>query len=365
MEFKKWICKAFRFIGLRVNSKHIRAFIKHNSKKKLQNLILACLEFRQSKVALDSFPFILNIEPINACNLRCPLCPTGAGEHGRPPRKMDFSEFKRIIDKIGGYLYEVNLYDFGEPFLNEDIALMIEYANKKNISTCVGTNATLLDERISEALVRSRLDHLSLSIDGLSSETYSKYRIGGDFGKVIENLKRIVNWKRKLNSFLPFIEWQFLVFKHNQHEVGKVKQFARGLGADGVYIRSARSSADVQSRDENLNFILGPGEKMRKEYPEEEIGGGKACDFLYFTFTLNPKGGVSPCCLAYREEDDFDNLYQRELSFREVWNNERFRAARYIFNERRLSLNTDILCNVCRVTKDFLQNYNKDSLLYR
>jgi MoaA/NifB/PqqE/SkfB family radical SAM enzyme len=283
------------------------------------------------------------------------LCPTGAGEHGRPISKMDFSDFRKIIDAIGNYLYEVNLFDFGEPFLNEELPLMIEYAHKKNISTCIGTNVTLLDDRISEFLVKSGLDHLSISIDGLSSETYSKYRVGGDFRKVIENLKCIVNWKRKLNSPLPFIEWQFLVFKHNQHEVEKVKHFARALGADGVYIRSARVGADVRNRDKNLCWTLEPGEKLRKKYPEEEIGGGRACDFLYFTFTLNPEGGVSPCCLAYKKEEDFDNLYQERSSFQEVWNNDKFKAARSIFHERRLSSREEVVCNACHVTKDFLQ----------
>lgn len=355
MGFEEWIHNVFKFIGLRVNSKHIRSFIKHNSKRKLQNFMLAYSEFLQRRVNLDSFPFIVNIEPINVCNLRCPLCPTGAGEYGRPTSKMDFSEFKKVIDEIGNYLYEVNLFDFGEPFLNEKLLSMIEYAHKKNISTCVGTNVTLLNDQISEVLVKSSLDHLSLSIDGLSSETYSKYRVGGDFDKVIENLKCIVSWKRKLNSPLPFIEWQFLVFKHNQHEVDRVKQFAQELGADGVYIRSARPSADVQNRDKNLHWILEPGEKLRKKYPEEEIGGGQACDFLYFTFTLNPEGGVSPCCLAYKQEEDFGNLFEGGLSFREVWNNEKFKVARSIFHERRLSLKDDIICNDCQVAKDFLQ----------
>jgi len=345
------------FLGLRANAKHVRSFFKYGNMKKLMNFMLAYFEFRRHRVSLHSVPFILNIEPVNICNLRCPLCPTGAGERGRPLDKMSLAEFKELIDMLGDYLYEVNLYDFGEPLLNEDIALMVEYAKKKNIFTCIGTNATLLDDRISEAVVRSGLDHLSVSIDGLSRETYARYRVGGDFEEVINNLKRVVDWKNRLKSPFPFIEWQFLVFKHNLHEVGRVKEFARNLGADGVYIRSARSSADISDRDGKSEYILDRGERIRKAYPEEEIGGGRPCDFLYFTLTVNPGGSVSPCCLSYKKEYDFDNIFQGKITLWDIWNNHQFRAARKIFRERRKSSEYDLICNSCRVVNDFIGSY--------
>lgn len=344
-----------RLSGLRTNPRNLRAFVHHNSIKKLRNFMLANLEFRRREVALKSLPVTLFVEPTNLCNLRCPLCPTGAGEYGRPrTNKMSVRDFERIIDEIGDYLYWVNLFNFGEPLLNKDVPLMIGYAHEKGVSTCISTNGMLVDDQMAEALVRSKLDCLTFSIDGLTPETYSKYRVGGNFDKVIENLKRVVEWKRKLDSSLPFIEWQFLVFKHNQHEVGKVERFARALGANGTYIRNASTSTDTENRDEALKLTLS-GEE-RKKYPEAAIGWGKVCDFLWFTITVNNDGGVSPCCLAYNKDDDFGNFFNQDSSLREIWNNDDYIVARRIFRDGRLPLEKDIICNTCSIANGFLQS---------
>jgi pyruvate-formate lyase-activating enzyme len=342
---------ASAIIGLRASRRHFRAFLRYGTRKKLQNLLLANLALRRREVSLATFPFILNLDPTNICNLRCPLCPTGAGEFGRPPGRMKLDGFRKVIDSTGEYLYEVNLFNFGEPLLNKDVFEMARYAHERNVSTCISTNLTTLGESSAEAMISSKLDHLVVSIDGLTPETYSKYRIGGDFHRVIDNVREVVKWKRRSRSSSPHIEWQFLVFQHNQHEAAKVAQFAKALGVDSVTIRKGAGSTDTQIGRGSGWTIEGADDK----YEEKKVGGGKVCDFLWHTFTVNHDGGVSPCCLAYKREDDFANFFTEGASLEKIWNSPKFQSARSIFRERSLPSGGDLLCNTCYVAREYLQ----------
>ena len=340
-----------------IKAKDLRAFTKYNSVKKLKNLLLLITELRYRRTRLNSFPILLTVDPTNICNLHCPLCPTGKGEFGRPKGMMKLGEFKGIIDQIGDYLYEVNLYNWGEPLLNKEVFSMVSYAHEHNIFTCISTNLTYLPEENAEALVRSELDHLIVCIDGLDSQTYSKYRVGGDFEQVIENLKRLVDLKRRLRSRFPFIDFLFLCFKHNQHKVDKVERFAKALGADGVTIKRGgliATELDINpaTNMENLNWVV--RESLPQISDEGMLSGKKSCDFLWYTLIINWDGGVSPCCYTYKEEDDFDNFFSGS-SFREIWNNAKFVAARSLFSEMRLGSRQDVVCNKCYVAKDFIR----------
>jgi hypothetical protein len=55
------------------------------------------------------------------------------------------------------------------------------------------------------------------------------------------------------------------------------------------------------------------------------------CYYLYRSMTINPDGGVSPCCIVYKKERDFSHLEQMEtIDIGAIWNNEKFRSASYL-----------------------------------
>ena len=58
--------------------KHINKFA-HSSLNvpKLKNFIIACVEEKKVFTKLSSLPYRIIVDPTNACNLGCPLCPTG------------------------------------------------------------------------------------------------------------------------------------------------------------------------------------------------------------------------------------------------------------------------------------------------
>jgi MoaA/NifB/PqqE/SkfB family radical SAM enzyme len=128
----------------------------------------------------------------------------------------------------------MDIMNWGEPLLNTRLPAMISSAKSHRIEVRLDTNFNDANEALIEELILSGLDILSLSIDGISPETYGRYRSKGKFERVLANLEILVRKRQALGRKNPWIVWQFLVFRHNDHEVSQVDEFARARGVDQV-----------------------------------------------------------------------------------------------------------------------------------
>lgn len=312
-------------------------FVKHATTKKLKNLVLSRYELSRRKVRLNSHPLYLIIDSGNICNLRCPQCPTGLRLPGRKRRLMRFSEFKKIFDQLYEYAFVVILYDWGEPFLNPEIFKMVRYIQKKNVGTIIGSNFTTVKEEDIDKILSSGLEHLELSIDGATPETYSTYRRGGDFQKVITNVKKLVERKRSQGKKLPFIRWQFIVNRFNEHEIEKARRVGRELGVDAVTFYTRFKPTDFIFAFGNQVIVKEMEEWLPRKHPEYRIDYSKPfpykgpCKGLWQSITINSDGGVSPCCGLYDEKWDLGNLLKEP--FTKVWNSQFYQAARCLFKK--------------------------------
>lgn len=175
-------------------------------------------------------PTTIRIETCSICQLRCPLCSNISPESIVGKGKLKLEDFKRLIDD-NPHIRKVELGSKGEVFLNNELAEIIRYAYEKNVMTSFGPGANLneaSDEAL-EALVKYQTYRLRVSIDGATQETYRKYRIGGDLRQVIRNIHKINALKDKYHSDRPDLVYQFIVFGHNEHEMGQALTLARML----------------------------------------------------------------------------------------------------------------------------------------
>ncbi|GBD03183.1 Coenzyme PQQ synthesis protein E [bacterium HR19] len=308
-------------------------FNKYSNLTKLKNLIKALIaHFITKPERVNYYPTRIYVDPTNICNLKCPLCPTGRKEFGRKPGYMKFDDFKKLIDEIGKYLFQVDFYFWGEPLLNKEIFKMVNYAHQNKIRTRISTNFNFDIEP--EKIVESGLDELIVSLDGASDKTYSKYRVGGSFEKVISNIRKLQECKGKMGRANPRITWQFLVFAHNEHEIDKAKKMAKELG---VRLRILPIRAGL-----GYDIILDHKENRFKSWSSKKISRYKengerkfkikSCLFLWFQSFVNWDGSISPCCAAFYQKDDFGNAFQN--GFMSVWNGEKYRFARYIVKNK-------------------------------
>ena len=193
-----------------------------------------------SKPVQWGLPVSISFEPTTSCNLRCPECPSGLRAFSRPTGMLQKDFFTQTIDDIHKQLLYLIFYFQGEPYLNTSFLDMVKYASSKGIYTATSTNAHYLTDEAARKTVESGLDRLIISIDGTTQEVYQQYRVGGNLGKVIEGAKNIVKWKKQLNSKTPFVFFQFLVVKPNEHQIEDIKRLAKEVGVDEVRFKTAQ-----------------------------------------------------------------------------------------------------------------------------
>jgi radical SAM protein with 4Fe4S-binding SPASM domain len=264
---------------------------------------------------------------------------------------LTYDCFTRIIDRFAPFAYEVNLYNWGEPLLNKDIFRMIEYAHDRNLMPAMSSNLNTVRGSDVENIARSSLEYLTVSLDGTTPEVYAHYRRGGRFELVIENLRNLIEWRRSLKRKTPFIEWQFIVMKHNVHQLDDARRLAKAIGVDLLRFIpvglpfEARERAKL--RQEWYPELGDPSERSAGfQYQFLQTAARSACFYLYRSITVNPDGRVSPCCIVYGEKNDFGHSLQHGVD--ELWNNERYRSARALFS-RRGAPTVDTICDRCHI----------------
>lgn len=289
------------------------------------------------------YPVSISFEPTTSCNLRCPECPSGLRAFTRPTGMLEKDFFKETIDDISKELLYLIFYFQGEPYLNTSFLDMVKYASSKGIYTATSTNAHYLNDAAAKKTVESGLDRLIISIDGTTQESYKQYRVGGNLEKVIEGAKNIVKWKKELKSKTPFVFFQFLVVRHNEHQIEEIKQLAKEIGVDQVRFKTAQ----VYDYENDPNNLIPVNEKYSR-YKRNADGSFKAknkladrCWKLWHANVITWDGLVVPCCFDKDAMHRLGNL--KNQPFKEIWQNENYKQFRgELMNGRK---NIDICAN--------------------
>ena len=273
-------------------------------------------------------PMSISFEPTTSCNLRCPECPSGLRAFTRPTGMLEQSFFRQTIDEVYKDILYLIFYFQGEPFLNKNFLDMVQYASAKGIYTATSTNAHYLNDDVAKRTVESGLDRLIISIDGTTQEVYEQYRRGGKLHKVIEGAKNIVKWKRELKSKTPFVFFQFLVVRPNEHQVDEIKRIAKEVGVDEVRYKTAQ----VYDYENDPNQLIPINEKYSR-YTKDKIGNyisknkfANHCWKLWQANVITWDGLVVPCCFDKDATHQLGDL--KNQSFREIWHNGRYKKFR-------------------------------------
>ncbi len=261
-------------------------------------------------------PFAVSVEPGTACTLQCPECPTGAGVLNRPKGRLSLSWYEKLLAELSPQLTVLNLYLQGEPFLHPDFTKMVKMAANRNIYIITSTNGQHFNEQLATELVESGLSEIYFSLDGLTQQTYEKYRKGGDIEKVKDGIRALSRAREKLGKRNPRIVAQFIVFKHNEHEVAGFKKMAFDLGADKAEIKSA------QFNEFSGDEVQPPKSNQFKRYNSAGATGFKKhkyhhCWKSWMSAVFTWDGKVLPCC--FDKDGDYELGNVTDDSFKAIW----------------------------------------------
>ncbi len=292
---------------------------------------------------MQGFPISLSIEPTTTCNLRCPQCPSGLRSFTRPTGNLDPALAYRLIDENWQHLLYLQFYFQGEPFIHPKFLEMVSYAAKKKIFTATSTNAHFLSEDKARDVVASGLSRLIISLDGTTQDAYSRYRINGKLESVLSGTKRLVDWKKKLKSATPDLVFQFLVMRHNEHQMQAAKDLAKTIGVDRIWFKTTQ----VYDHQQGSDLIPENGKYSR--YQTDKDGSYRIknpfynhCWKMWHSCVVTWDGKVIPCCFDKDASHPMGDLLQDSLQT--IWHNQAYHE----FRKKLLNARTEIeICRNC------------------
>ena len=266
-------------------------------------------------ITLDKINHI-NAELSNYCNASCPMCARFDSSQNliKEITNNSHTSLNDIQNKIGEKIIK-NLITFrscgnvGDGTMNPECLQIFEYVKsvKQNINTEINTNGGARDKNFYKNLAKIGV-RVTFSIDGLE-DTNHLYRRNVKWSKIIENVESFISAGGEAS-------WDFLVFKHNQHQVASAESLSKKLGFKSFHKKTTTRWNDFDSDGNWMERNKIPVDDYNLEKPNPEtvsnIDNAKDVKIKKVKLTkkikcnsftkenieifLHANGNVSPCC---------------------------------------------------------------------
>ncbi|MBU4263830.1 MAG: radical SAM protein [Proteobacteria bacterium] len=275
----------------------------------LANSIRAFINYRKKRTVLNNAPSYIWLEPTNHCNLRCVMCPNGAGKVTVDKGYMDYDLFTRIIDQISPHTSALTLAVGGESLLHPRFVDMVHYSKSKGMKVLLNTNATLLYDGLSGELLDAELDYISFAFDGFTRESYEKARRGAKFNDTLGNINAFLRLKRSKRAKKPYCVLSVLNLGLGGCSESDKQRFIARLDEGIDEIRQREVASWGSTFKDETSFAHRAHEGV---YPP--------CSRLWSTTCISWNGEVVPCIYNANREYVLGSL-ERELLL-DIWNGE-------------------------------------------
>ncbi len=276
----------------------------------------------------EKFPLYMVVEPTSICNLRCKMCFQQDETLRKKPYRgfMDFKLFQKIIDEAENKgCNAITLAGRGEPLLNPDIIKFIDYTANKFMELKINTNGICLSEQICHSILRSNVSLLVFSAEGTNAEEYQESRCGGNFEKLLNNIK---TFNKIRHEYYPESKTQTRVsgVLNTDISMDDYQNFWKEY-VDEVVLVTLEERKDI--------YNMGMSSK------KEEI-----CYRLWNMIYIWWDGSISPCDIDYLNKLNLGNI-QNENTIEDVWNGKRLETVRQMHKNCKREL--CIPCDRCEV----------------
>ncbi len=286
---------------------------------------------------IPKFPTHVDIEPSDACNLRCVMCPQSFDRSGIQDGFITMDLFHKIVDECAKEgLYSMKLNWRGEPLIHPKFIEMVKYAKDKGIKELqTNSNGTLLNENKIRGLIEAGLDGIIFSMDGATKETYEKIRVRAKYDILMKNIKDFVRIRNEMGKKKPFIRIQMVRMKDNVHEVDQFIKMWEGI-VDHVATNDYSNRGEGEENDRSI------------EYDQITLGR-KTCPQPFQRLMVAWDGKVMMCCGDWFRKNVVGDVTKQTL--KEIWNGAILNQLRELHKQSKL----DVMpaCRTCNLHEGY------------
>lgn len=280
----------------------------------------------------ERIPSLVAIETVNYCNSKCIFCPLFQGKDQidrkiRPKTIMSMDLFNKIVVEMASWkkapqVIYLNMH--GEPLLDKKLEERLAVLEKFGLSGLVDlqTNGEFLSREISAALIKSRVNRLTLGFDGATQQTYESHRVGCHYERVLKSIADFVEERKRLRGATR-LAIQYVRTKANAHEVAAAYQLFRHLLDPDLDCFQDQVSKNWASKDLEANGIIWE-DRCKSDNPIP-------CPMIDHQIIILADGAIAACCWDYNYSVFGEPLGNaREESLLAIFNGYNFRQLRTI-----------------------------------
>jgi radical SAM protein with 4Fe4S-binding SPASM domain len=334
-----------------IKQKRKRYFIARiiRSPLKLINTLLVMISYKLRLKKTYGLPVVLDIEPTNACNFRCPHCQVTEADWDK--KNMSMEQFERIID-IFPHALRVKLQGMGEPFLNKNLIEFIEKTCSRKYWCEVTSNGSLLDRRPVKNLEKYKNFQLTISIDAPEKKLFEQIRPGSNFEQIIENVKEL-----QASTEMDLAAWMVVEKDNESSVVGTIKLLksinVTIFGLQVIVIDYAKEKLKSETIDKRINYdhkqelySLWKNEASKEEVEldisDKLYDRDNPCPWPWQGVYLDVVGNVVPCCrIGDARVCSMGNI--NNTDFDDIWNSDKYRDFRDMHKENKIPK----ICSSC------------------
>ena len=301
------------------------------------------------------------------CNAKCSFCSTHELDKALS-RSMNTTEAMRVVKQLGeAKVWHLSLTG-GEPFVRNDLELLILEAKKYKMIVNVNTNGFLL-KKYAKMVIDTGVDSITISVDSDKSEVHDKNRVIPGLTEAIsqgiDEVKRLRKGNKPrilvrmvisnknyqcIDNFIKIYEKKAdkIIFQpiHDGIEVPKFLKSATFKETPGLLNLKESDPYMFQAKDRNLFAIT--FNKFMKKYQWMSTNYNKAFELFlfdkdlmwekykcysgYYYMVINPNGEIFPCQFLF---NGGGNL--REDTVMDVWCSSQMKKWRKIVKNKKNS----------------------------
>lgn len=292
-------------------------------------------------------PIYVEISPTAFCNHKCVFC--HYNYLGHKGKFEDNNRLVSLVDEVKTIgVKSVVFAGIGEPLLNKETIPTIKHAKSIGLDIGMSTNGVLLKKFDFEVLAES-LTWIRFSLNATDKEKYAQVHQTkqDDFDLVLENISKLVEMKKKLNSKIT-IGVQFILMPDNYQNLEKLVHKVKNIGVDYFVIKhfykheknefsidesfpneevmNSLVELSIKYNDKKFNLIV------RSPQVLEEDRNYDVCYGLPYILYIREDGNLFTCfSYQHNEKTILGNIF--DSSLQEIWKSkEKEEAIEYINN---------------------------------
>jgi hypothetical protein len=253
-----------------------------------------------------AFPFFLNVEPTNACQLDCLFCSRQLSR--RPLGRMAPALAEAIAEEASRHPgTAVRFTGWGEPLLHPDIASLAAIFKERGLRLKIYTNGLALTPELMERFIGLGVDDLQFSLQGLNPAQYAANRLGSDHALLERNM--VMASKTRGRAPKPFLSLLTSVLADELAE-----------GDPAAFTRKWLGLVDKVAVDlTNLNFVSDLG-RVRPHLRRQSAGLRRGrCVDVFLALEVKYDGAIQFCGQDSRGLPEHTLGYVGQTSLGEAW----------------------------------------------